>query len=99
MKINIQSVKFNADQKLVNHIESKLSKLERFFDHITGVDVFLKLDEQSSTVKDKVVSIRCRVPGTQLFAEETSKTFEVSVDQAMQSLSRQVKKYKAKKRA
>lgn len=99
MKINIQSVKFNADQKLINYIEKKLSKLDRFFDHITGIDVFLKLDEQSSTVKDKVISIRCRVPGNQLFVEQTSKTFEVGTDQAIQSMSRQIKRYKQKKRA
>jgi len=99
MDIKIQSVNFTADQKLIEHIEAKLNKLERLFDRITRIEVFLKVDAQSQQIKDKTVSIRCNVPGNQFFAEESSKSFESGADQATSALKRQIKKYKEKMRA
>ena len=34
MKINVQSIKFDADQKLLDFIDKKVGKLEKFFDNI-----------------------------------------------------------------
>ena len=99
MDIKIQSVNFTADQKLLDYIEGKINKLERFFDRITKVEVFLKVDSQSQQVKDKVVSIRCNVPGNQFFAEESSKSFEAGAENASNALKRQIKRYKEKRRA
>ncbi len=96
MNIDIQTVQFTADQKLVDFIEKKAKKLEQFFDRITSIEVYLKLDNKSSQVKDKVVSVRANIPGNQLFAEETSKVFEEGVDSAMDSLKRQLKRHKEK---
>ena len=99
MDIKIQSVNFTADQKLIEVIEAKLNKLERIFDRITRIEVFLKLDSQSQQIKDKKVSIRCNVPGSQFFAEESSKSFEAGTDMATSALKRQIKRYKEKRRA
>ncbi len=95
MKINIESVHFTIDGKLKEYIENKLTKLERLYNRSTGVDVFLKL-ENSGQVKDKVSEINLRVPGQSMFAKSTDKSFEASFDQALDSLKRQVKKYKEK---
>ena len=43
MEIRIQSLKFNADVKLLDFIEKKFSRIEKFYDGITGVDVALSL--------------------------------------------------------
>ena len=43
MDIRVQSIKFNADQKLLDFVEKKFSKFERFNDSISGVDVALSL--------------------------------------------------------
>ena len=32
MEIRVQSIKFNADQKLLDFVEKKLSKLPKFYD-------------------------------------------------------------------
>ena len=98
MNITIQAVQFTADKQLLEFIQKKIEKLSQFFDRITSVDVYLKLDNQSSQVKDKVVSLRCNIPGNQLFAEETSKKFEEGIDQAILALKRQLKKHKEKVR-
>ena len=34
MEIRVQSIKFNADQKLLDFVEKKLSKLTKFYDEI-----------------------------------------------------------------
>ncbi len=42
MKVNTQAVNFNADLKLLNFIQSRLDKLELFYDKIVSSDVSFK---------------------------------------------------------
>ena len=44
MNISIQTVHFDADEKLLDLVQKKLEKLATFHDRITRVEVFLKLD-------------------------------------------------------
>ena len=46
MEIRVQSLKFNADQKLLDFVEKKVSKLEKFDDAITDVEVVMSLLEK-----------------------------------------------------
>ncbi len=98
MNIRIQSAHFTADQKLIDFIEKKVAKLENYFDRIVEVEVYLKIENQSTKVKDKQVSLKCHVPGSKLFAEDTCKSFEEGVDSSVSNLTRQLKKYKEKLR-
>jgi putative sigma-54 modulation protein len=98
MTVNIESVHFTADVKLIEYIEQKVNKLEKLYNKSTDVKVFLKL-ENSGQVKDKVSEIRLRVPGQDIFAKATSKSFEASFDEALESMKRQIKKYKEKSSA
>ena len=50
MNVQIQSVKFDADKKLIEFVENKMSKLERFADRATGAEVILKLDKDFEKV-------------------------------------------------
>ncbi|MBK9013233.1 MAG: ribosome-associated translation inhibitor RaiA [Saprospiraceae bacterium] len=95
MKIHTESVQFKADQKLHEFIEKKMEKLTSHFDRIINVEVKLRL-ENSGQVKDKVAEIQLHVPGQNFFAKETTKTFEQSVDSAIDNLRRQLSKYKEK---
>lgn len=97
MKVHTESIQFKADKKLVEFIDRKVGKLEQFFDRIVHVEVKLRL-ENSGQVKDKVAEIRLEVPGQTLFAKEMTKTFEQSVDEAVDNLRRQLAKYKEKLR-
>ena len=54
MNVNIQTVHFDADSKLVKHINHKMGKLNTFHDRIIKVDVFLKLDNVVHKIKDKI---------------------------------------------
>jgi len=97
MNINIQTVRFNADMKLVEYINRKIDKLNTFHDRIIQIDVFLKLDNVVHSIKDKIAEIRVHVPRYNFFVKSTSKSFEESFDDAFESLVTQIKKKKEKK--
>jgi putative sigma-54 modulation protein len=96
MNINIQTVHFEADQKLLALVEKKLQKLVTFHDRITKVNVFLKLDNLVHEIKDKVVEINIHIPKKDCFVKATTKSFEASLEQAMEAITNQLKKKKEK---
>lgn len=93
MKVHLQSVHFSADKKLVQLIQKKLDRLEKYFDRINEANVRLKL-ENSGQVRDKIIEIKLSLPRTTLFVRENRKTFEAAVDQAVATLKRQLLKHK-----
>jgi len=97
MKVNIHSVHFNADVKLINYATKKINKLNKFQDGIISVDIFLKLDNVVHNIKDKVVEISVWIPRHQFFTKHCCKSFEKSFDCAFESLTIQMKKEKDKK--
>ena len=96
MNVNIQTVHFDADQKLIDYVKQKLAKLPQFHDRIINVDVFLKLDNLVHNIKDKIAEIRVRIPRSEFFVKATSKSFEASFDEAFESMVNQIKRKKEK---
>jgi putative sigma-54 modulation protein len=96
MNLNIQTVHFTADGKLIEYVSRKMKKLDTFHDKILKVDVFLKLDNVVHTIKDKTAEIRIHVPRHDFFVKACSKSFEESVDNAFDSIISQVKRKKEK---
>jgi putative sigma-54 modulation protein len=97
MNVQIQTVHFDADSKLIDHVNKKIQKLNTFYDRIVSVDVFLKLDNFTHQIKDKIAEIRVRIPRQDLFVKHESKSFEQSFDLAFDSLVNQMKRKKEKK--
>jgi putative sigma-54 modulation protein len=97
MNLNIQTVHFDADIKLRNHIEQKIQKLNQFHDRITNVNIYLKLDNIVHKIKDKIVEIKVAIPKHEFFVKQSCKSFEESFDMAMDSIVNQIKKQKDKK--
>ena len=96
MTLNIQSVRFDADGKLTEHVRKKISKLSTYHDRIIKVDVFLKLDNVVYTIKDKVAEIKVTIPKNEIFVTSSSKSFEESFDNAFESVCTQIKRKKEK---
>ena len=94
MKLQIHSIHFDADQKLLDYVQVKTEKLDKLYDRIQDGEVFLKLN--NSGVDNKTVEIKLNVPGNQIFSKEDAKTFELAVDEAVEGLRRQIKKFKEK---
>ncbi|MBP5612111.1 MAG: ribosome-associated translation inhibitor RaiA [Bacteroidales bacterium] len=97
MEIKINAVRFDIDQKLVDFVNKKVSKLDKFYDAILGVEVFLRV-EKLQAEENKVAEIRVNIPGNDLFVKKQTNTFEESVSQAVDSLTRSLGKTKEKQR-
>jgi len=90
MKVNTQSINFNADRKLIAFIQKRMDKLDMFYDKVIKSDVYLKV-ENTSDKQNKVFEARVSVPGDSLIVKKQCKTFEEGVDVAVSSLERQLK--------
>lgn len=93
MNVQIQSVRFDADRRLIEFVESKMAKLERFADRTTSAEVILKLDKDFDK-GNKVATVALHVPGEEMVAEHRARTFEEAVDEAIDALKRQIEKFK-----
>lgn len=97
MQVNINSVHFKADKKLLVFIEQKIEKLALFYDEIIGSEVTLRLGNQADR-ENKVAEVRINIKGTDLYAKKQCNTFEEAVDQATDALKKQLTKHKDKTR-
>ena len=95
MEITINSIHFEATQKLEDFIQKKVNRLSKFHDGIFSADVSLKVVKPESN-ENKDASIKILIPGSELFAQEVADTFEEAIDCCVVKLERQVLKFKEK---
>jgi putative sigma-54 modulation protein len=95
MKLQMHSIHFDADQKLIDFIQKKADKLDTFYDSILNGEVFLRLDKNEKN-QNKLVEIKLNVPGKQFFAKHQDDSFEGATDEAVEGLRSQLKKHKEK---
>ncbi len=95
MKVNVQSVNFNADQKLIDFIQRRLDKLENYYDKIIYADVYLKV-QKTSNKENKITEILLSIPGDDMMVKKTCRKFEECVDACGTALQRQLVKRKEK---
>ena len=96
MEIKIQSIHFDATEKLEAFIEKKIAKLEKYED-IQKVEVQLKV-VKPATAQNKETSVTVTVPGNTFHVEKVSDTFEEGIDLCVDSLKVQLQKNKEKTR-
>ncbi len=97
MEIKIQSIHFDATEKLQAFIEKKVAKLEKTFEEVQKVEVQLKV-VKPATAQNKETSLSVNVPGTTLFVEKTCDTFEEGIDLCVDAMKVQLTKFKEKSR-
>lgn len=95
MTINIQSVHFDADKKLLNFVNEKVAKLNTFYDGIINNEVILRLDKSSNT-DNKIAEVKISGKGIEFFAKKQCVTFEEATDLVCEALKTQIKKHKNK---
>ncbi|HOG41656.1 MAG TPA: HPF/RaiA family ribosome-associated protein [Bacteroidales bacterium] len=76
MEIKVQSIKFDADQKLLDFIDNKVGKIAKYYEDIVRTEVNLSLlaDPQNKNVK-----IIVYIPGTEIIVEKNADTFEEAI--------------------
>lgn len=93
MEIKIKSLKFDADQKLIEFVEKKVSKLEKFYEGLETVDVTMSLLKEP---ENKSVKLQLHVPGQELVIERSSKTFEEAVTEAADAMKEKLTRAREK---
>lgn len=97
MEVMIQSIHFDATEKLQAFVNKKAEKLSKSYEDIQKVEVQLKV-QKPATALNKVTSLTVSVPGNTLFVEKTCDTFEEGVDLCVDAMRAQLTKYKEKLR-
>lgn len=97
MEIKIQSIHFDVAEKLQTFIQKKVSKLEKFYDDITSIEVVLKV-VKPETVANKEAGIKVIVPNYDFYANKICDSFEQAVDECLEALEKQMAKQKEKQR-
>ena len=69
MKLRIQSINFNATSQLEAYINKKVSKLEKFFEQLQTIDVYLKV-VKPETAANKEAEIKISIPNIDFFCQQ-----------------------------
>ncbi len=91
MRINVTARHFKLSEDLRNHAENEVHRLKRYYEGIIDVDIVLGWEK-----KDRIAEINIRVNGTVLTARERSDDMIKSINNAVDKLERQIKRYKGK---
>ncbi|MEZ7515114.1 ribosome hibernation-promoting factor, HPF/YfiA family [Flavobacterium frigidarium] len=97
MKVSVHAVNFAVDAKLVNFVQIRVDRLEKYYDKVVCSDVYLKV-ENTSDKENKLVEINLNVPGDDFVVKKQCKTFEEAVELSSESLERMLLKRKEKVR-
>ena len=95
MKVNVHAVNFTVDKRLVDFIQERLDKLEKYYDKVVSADVFLKV-EKTSEKENKIVEVKINVPEDEFLVKKQCKTFEEALELSAESLQRMLVKRKEK---
>jgi len=93
MQMQIHSIHFDADARLLEFVEYKVGKLNTFHDQIISCEVFLRV-EKSDDRDNKVSEVKIHVPGADFFAKRKAPSFEAGIDEVVESIRRQIRKQK-----
>jgi len=91
MQLTITGHHIDVTPALKQKVESKLSKLERHFDHLTDVHCILTVEKLQHKAEATV-----HLSGGTIHADATQEDMYAAVDSLVDKLSRQVKKHKEK---
>ena len=96
IQISVKSLHFHADEKLLDFIEQKLSRLGRYFDRPVEAEVHLKLQDTGSKINEKITEVKIHVPGGWLMDKKTGRSFEAAITASTDTLKRQLVRHKEK---
>lgn len=91
MQINLSGHHVDISPALREYVTSKLSKLERHFDHVTNAHVVLTVEK---LVQKAEASIH--ISGGQLFADAAGQDMYAAIDALTDKLDRQIRRHKEK---
>ena len=91
MQINLTGHHVEITDSLRNYVDTKFSKLERHFDHISNVHVILNVEKLNQKAEATV-----HLSGAEVFASSENTDMYAAIDSMVDKLDRQVTKHKEK---
>lgn len=91
MQINLTGHHVDITDSLRNYVDTKFSKLERHFDHISNVHVILNVEKLTQKAEATV-----HLSGAEVFASSEDTDMYAAIDSMVDKLDRQVIKHKEK---
>ncbi|MBU2977684.1 ribosome hibernation promoting factor [Alteromonas sp. C1M14] len=91
MQINLTGRHVEITDSLRNYVDTKFSKLERHFDHISNVHVILNVEKLNQKAEATVF-----LSGAEVFASSENQDMYAAIDNMVDKLDRQVLKHKEK---
>ena len=92
MDFKLQTLRFNATEKLVAYIDKKISKLEKYSD-VQNVELTLQI-VKPETANNKEAKLNVALPGRKIHAEKVADTFEEAVDLCIDVVRRELSEKK-----
>ncbi|PMQ02487.1 MAG: ribosomal subunit interface protein [Dictyoglomus sp. NZ13-RE01] len=96
MQINITGKNVSVSSTMQEYVEKKFSKLSRFNDQISQIDVIFKGEDRKDAGKTHIVEVTVKVNGRIVKAVEENQDFRTCVDLVVDKLEAQLKKLKEK---
>ncbi|HWH05724.1 MAG TPA: ribosome-associated translation inhibitor RaiA [Gaiellaceae bacterium] len=97
MRLQVKGRNVEVSDSIRRYAEEKLSKLERQLADPTQVELELAMEMNPSIAANHVAEATIWTKGPTLRARESSGAFETSIDQLVDKLERQVKRYREKR--
>jgi putative sigma-54 modulation protein len=91
MKVSITARHFDLTSELKSFVEEELDKLVRYFDHIVSANAVLEVEGYRQRSE-----ITLKVAGTKLTGTGQSDDMYISIEESVDKLKTQLKKYKGK---
>jgi len=98
MRLQVKGRNVEISQQIRTYAEEKLGKLERQLPDPTRVELELAVEHNPSIAGNQVAEATVWTKGPVLRARESSADMKASIDQLVDKLERQVKRYKGKRR-
>lgn len=92
MEFKLQTIRFNATEKLAAYVDKKVAKLEKNPD-IESVEITLKVVKPESA-NNKEANVHVVLPGQTIHVEKVADTFEEAVDHCIDVVRRGLEKTK-----
>jgi putative sigma-54 modulation protein len=97
MRLQVKGRNVEVSDSIRSYAEEKLGRLERQLADPTQVELELALEQNPSIADDHIAEATIWTKGPTLRARERSTAFEASIDQLVDKLERQVKRYREKR--
>lgn len=91
MQLNLTGHHVEVTQSLRNYVTTKLTRLERHFDHVTDIHCVLTVEKLRHRAEATV-----NISGGQLFADDIQEDMYAAIDGMIDKLDRQIRRHKEK---